>query len=181
MNDKLVTAHLELAPITVDLVRAVIEERRAEALSYVERHHHATLPPEWPGRDLIERAFVASLDEIVRDPETRLWGDRLVLSLDEPRRVIGSVVFHGAPDADGRVEIAYGVAEPFRRNGYATEAVGATIDWAFRDARVQVVTAVAHGLNFASIRVLEKVGMERMGTRDHEILGELGVFERRRA
>jgi hypothetical protein len=31
-----------------------------------------------------------------------------------------------------------------------------------------------------SLRVIGKVGMSRVGTRDHETMGEMVVFERRR-
>ena len=46
----------------------------------------------------------------------------------EDDRVIGSGAFKGAPDADGVVEIAYGIAPGYQRRGYATEAARALID-----------------------------------------------------
>src|SRR5690242_335713 len=45
------------------------------------------------------------------DPERRLWGDTLLLSRGGPRRLIGSVIFHGRPDDDGVAEVGYGVAD----------------------------------------------------------------------
>ena len=101
------TARLELAPVTTDLVRAVLAGKREQA----EECLGAVLPALWPGRALVERAFYASLDAILEAPDVRLWGDRVMITREGARRVVGSVVFHGAPDAEGAVEVAYGVEE----------------------------------------------------------------------
>ena len=86
-----------------------------------ERILEARLPEAWPGRALIERAFSASLENIRKDPDHRLWGDRVMIAREGPRRVIGSVVFHGGPGEDGLVEVAYGVEQESQQQGYATE------------------------------------------------------------
>ena len=96
------------------------------------------------------------------------------------RRVIGSVVFMGRPEADGIAEIAYGVEEGSQGQGYATEAVEACLRWALDEAGVRVVRATTFAWHVPSLRVIEKVGMVRAGTRDHETMGELLVFERMR-
>jgi hypothetical protein len=113
MLPSLFTPRLELTSVTLALVEAVLKGDRAEA----ERAAGARLPDAWPGRALIERAFTVSLERIRADPEARLWGDRLMLSLIDPavpsaeRRVLGSVIFHGQPDEEGIVEVGYGVEE----------------------------------------------------------------------
>ena len=106
----LTTPRLELCPITLPMVEAVLagERERAEALI------GARLPDAWPGKKLLERAFVLRLDDIRESPDERLWGDRVMIARAGPRLVVGSVVFHGAP-VDGVVEVAYGV-EPDRKS-----------------------------------------------------------------
>lgn len=168
----IVTPRLELVPITLPLAEAVILGKRDDA----ERIANAKLPPAWPNPALIERAFTASLDRIRADPEHRLWGDRLMLSRDGERRVLGSVVFHGAPGDDGVVEIAYGVEEGSQGIGLATEATRASVAWALAQPRVRVITATTLEWHRASLRVIEKLGMKPYGTRDHEVLGEMLVF-----
>ena len=59
----LATARLDLVPITVPLVGAVLEGRREDA----EKLLGARLPAAWPGRALVERAFYAEL-EAIHDP-----------------------------------------------------------------------------------------------------------------
>jgi RimJ/RimL family protein N-acetyltransferase len=172
------TPRLRLVPITVPMVEAVMAGRREAAEALVK----ARMPERWPNRDLVERAFTASLEAIRADPEVRLWGDRVMVlpgTPEEQDRVVGSVVFHGRPGEDGVAEIAYGVEEASQGLGYATEAVGASVDWAFAQPGVRAVQAATFAWHLPSLRVIEKVGMARVGTRDHEVLGEMLVFERR--
>jgi RimJ/RimL family protein N-acetyltransferase len=172
----LVTRRLELRPVTLEIVEAVMLGQRER----VEQVAGAELPEAWPGRALVERAFSASLDAIRADPEVRLWGDRLMVTREGEPRIIGSVVFHGRPGPDGRCEIAYGVEEASQRQGYATEAVGASVEWALAQPETRAVEATTPPWHRASIRVLEKVGMHPAGAREHETLGELMVYERLR-
>jgi len=171
----LLTPRLELVPMTLAIAEAVILGRRAEA----ERHLGAPLPDAWPGRALIERAFSTSLDAIRADPHGRLWGDRVMISRQGPRRVLGSVVFHGAPDEEGSVEVAYGVEQESQQQGYATEGTRASVEWALAHPGVRRVRATTPSWHTPSRRVLEKCGFALVGSRESEaMLGELHEFER---
>jgi ribosomal-protein-alanine N-acetyltransferase len=171
------TARLELVPVTVAMVEAVMRGRREDAEALVR----ARMPARWPNTELIERAFTASLDAIRADPAVRLWGDRVMVarSVEGDARVVGSVVFHGEPLDDGIAEIAYGVEESSQGQGFATEAVEASVAWALGQERVHAVQAVTFAWHTPSLRVLAKVGMVHVGAREHETMGELLVFERR--
>jgi len=171
------TARLHLEPIRLPLVEAVLRGDRDAA----ERIAEAKLPAAWPGSALIERAFSASLDAIRKDPDGRLWGDRLMVITEGGVRVIvGSIVFHGRPRDGGVAEVGYGVEDESQRKGYATEAVQASVEWALAQRECRAVEAATFAWNLASIRVLEKVGMQCVGTRDHEVLGEMLIYERQR-
>ncbi len=172
----LLTARLELVPIELPLVEAVLAEDRARAEAVLG----TPLPGAWPNRALVERAFYASIEAIRSDPYTRLWGDRVIFTREQPRRVVGSVVFHGAPDADGIVEVAYGIEEDSQRSGFGTEATRASVEWALSQVDVRAVRAATPPWHFASQKVLERCGMSRVGERDSP-LGELWEYERRRA
>jgi ribosomal-protein-alanine N-acetyltransferase len=172
----LLTPRLELVPMTLEMVEAVILGRREDA----ERIANAQLPAAWPNRALVERAFTTSLEAIRADPAARLWGDRMILTREGERRVLGSVVFHGKPGDDGVVEVAYGVEDSSQGQGYATEATLASVEWALREPGVLVVQATTFAWHRPSLRVIEKIGMKPIGTRDHELMGELLVFERGR-
>ena len=162
--------------MTLAIVEAVLLGRRAEA----ERHIGAPLPSEWPGRALVERAFSASLEDIRAEPRGRLWGNRVLITRRAPKRVIGSVVFHGAPGEEGAVEIAYGVEQESQQQGYATEGTRAVVQWALEYPGVRVVQATTPSWHVSSRRVLEKCGFSFVGSRESDaMLGELHEFERR--
>lgn len=81
----------------------------------------------------------------------------------EGNEVVGSAGFKGPPDADGVVEIAYGVAPSREGRGYATEAAGALVRFATADERVQLVRAHTLPEENASTRVLRKCGFVHIG------------------
>jgi RimJ/RimL family protein N-acetyltransferase len=175
--DALVTARLELRPVTLAIALVVLEGRRREEIEAVVG---AEMPWAWPGRALLEQVFTASIDAVRADPEMRLWGDRLMVTREGPPRVVGSIVFHGRPDADGRCEISYGVEEASQGRGYATEALSATLAWALAQPECRVIEARTAEWHKASARVLEKVGMKRAGKRTLAASGEMVVYEMRR-
>lgn len=166
------TERLELVPVTLPMVEAVMSGDRAAA----ERACGAPLPEAWPGDELIARAFAVSLDAIRADPARRLWGDTLLMTAEGPRRVVGSVIFHGRPDADGVAEVGYGVEVSSQGNGFATEGTRACVRWALEQPGVRAVTATTFPWHRASLRVIEKLGMQLAATREHEVLGELLVY-----
>ena len=77
--------------------------------------------------------------------------------------VIGTAGFKGPPDADGMVEIAYGVVPSVEGRGYATEAAGALVRFAGDDARVRLIRAHTLPELNASTRVLRKCGFVHIG------------------
>jgi RimJ/RimL family protein N-acetyltransferase len=173
----LVTPRLILEPITLPLVEATFAGDRAA----LEELLRAMVPESWPGRALVERAFSASLDAIRVDPATRLWGDRLMITRDGAERiVVGSVIFHGKPE-DGVAEVGYGVEERWQCKGLASEATRACVEWALEQEGVECVTATTPPWHTASVRVLERSGLARVGIEEHDALGEVLRFERRRS
>ncbi|MDB4941573.1 MAG: acetyltransferase, family [Labilithrix sp.] len=175
MAGTLLTPRLSLEPMTLALVEACFRGDRA-ALEDLAR---AKVPAAWPGRALVERAFSASIESIRSDPPRRLWGDRLMITRDEGERlVVGSVVFHGRPEEGGIAEVGYGVEPAWQRKGIASEGTRAVVEWAIAQPGVGGVTATTPPWHGASIRVLENAGLVRVGTEDHEALGEVLRFTR---
>lgn len=161
-----------MVPMTVDLVEAVLDGRRADTEALIG----AKMPTAWPGRALVERAFLARLEEIRANPDHRLWGDRVAITRDSEPRVIGSVIFHGGPDKQGAVEVAYGIEEESQRQGFGYEAVQAAVSWAFGEPHVRIVRASTFTWHAASRRILEKIGFRIVGT-SNDILGEMLEYE----
>jgi RimJ/RimL family protein N-acetyltransferase len=174
----ILTPRLELRPVTLPVAVAFIEGRRRPEL---EALVGAELPWAWPGRALVEQAFHASLDAVVADPDKRLWGDRLMITRDDKPRVVGSVVFHGRPGADGECEVAFGVEEQSQRKGYAAEAVKACLDWALAQPECKVVVGRAMKWDKGSLKLLENLGMKPRERTEEDRAKDTIAFELRRA
>ena len=100
--------------------------------------------------------------------------------LRDAPRVVGSVVFHGHP-SDGVAEIGYAIEEGSRGIGLATEATRACAEWALAEPGIAALRATTFPWHVASLGVIRNLGMRHVATRDHDTLGELLVFERRRS
>jgi RimJ/RimL family protein N-acetyltransferase len=95
-------------------------------------------------------------------------------------QIVGQCGFKGPPDADGMVEIAYGVAPEHQGQGYATEAADALTNFAFRQDHVRTVRAHTLPEVNASTRVLTKCGFEPIGEVIDPDDGRVWRWERRR-
>ncbi|HEY6205869.1 MAG TPA: GNAT family N-acetyltransferase [Chthoniobacterales bacterium] len=77
--------------------------------------------------------------------------------------VIGMCGFTAPPDANGAVELAYGIVPSYQGKGYATEAAAALVDLATADPRVRIIRAHTLPERNASTRVLEKCRFRKIG------------------
>jgi RimJ/RimL family protein N-acetyltransferase len=101
--------------------------------------------PEWLAR--VERS---------QESDPWVYGFKMVLRGDGTE--VGRCGFTGPPDADGIVEIAYGVDEKFRGRGYATEAAKGLSAYSSADARVRVIRAHTSPTENASTHILRSAG-----------------------
>ncbi len=107
----------------------------------------------WPHADTVD-GLMASLNS--GDADALPW--LVVLDDGDEPCVIGDVGWKGTPGPARRVEIGYGLAVPYRRKGYATEAVGAYVKWLESRADVVQIDAEVRADNVASRRLLERLG-----------------------
>ena len=78
----------------------------------------------------------------------------------------------------GRAEIGYTVFTHYRGQGYAKEAAGALVDWAFAQGASEVYASVAPD-NAPSLAVVRSLGFIQIGTQIDEVDGLELVFVRR--
>jgi RimJ/RimL family protein N-acetyltransferase len=99
---------------------------------------------------------------LARAPRAPEWGG--YLAIDEGQgAVIGTCGYVHGPEADGTVEIAYHTFPEFERRGYATEMARALLERALQSGAVREIVAHTLPESSASTRVLEKVGLQRVG------------------
>ena len=147
------------------LLRRSIAGDAAEISSYrSDPNVHRT-----QGWERTDTAFVrAEIEEMVgRDPGAPGgWVQFSVCELDGGH-LVGDVGLCPAEGEPGVIKAGYTISPAFQGKGYATEAVGALIGYAFGTLGADVVRAFADVDNTASIRVAEKVGMRHMETYVH--------------
>lgn len=101
------------------------------------------------------------LKQLNEDSSLLYWGSWLVIRKPDGM-VIGDIGFKGKPDKNRTVEVGYGFLEEYWNKGYATEAVGKLIQWAFSTSKVDKVIAETLPNNYGSMRVLEKLNMKKI-------------------
>ena len=92
---------------------------------------------------------------------SRPWNEHVAFAIVADGQVIGEVAL-SIDHANGIADLGYGVARTHWGRGIATEAAQATIDYGFTAfADLAKVWAHVDPCNAGSVRVLEKLGMQR--------------------
>ncbi len=153
------TKRLKLIPFSLNLKKATMTEkaRLGEMLG-------VRVPNSWPGPDLAE-ALPFFVQNMEKDPSGTVWDGLIIHKVDGV--IIGGMGFLGGPNEEGVVEIGYSIVPEYCNQGYATEMAHGLINWAFQQEGVKVITAETLKDNIASIKVLEKVGMHRLESKDN--------------
>jgi RimJ/RimL family protein N-acetyltransferase len=95
----------------------------------------------------------------------------------QDREMLGVINFHGRPNAQGQAELGYAVFEPYRRQGYASEAALAMMRWAHSRHGVRRFIVSISPANQASLAMADKLGFRLIATQMDDIDGEEHVFE----
>jgi RimJ/RimL family protein N-acetyltransferase len=85
----------------------------------------------------------------------------------EGGRLVGDVGLSPAEGEPGVIKVGYTMSPAVQGRGYATEAIGALLDYAFGTLGADVARAYASADNLPSIRVAEKVGMRLVERFEH--------------
>lgn len=126
LDDPIRIANLELVPLTTQFVEAVVAGDVVTAgmeigasvkgwltadPSHLVQLHLARLAAEAAGFPGLGRAIVRGVPR-------------------HARSVIGTIGFHGPPDEHGRLEASCRIQPVHQGQGFASEALGALLDWA---------------------------------------------------
>ncbi|PEX83857.1 GNAT family N-acetyltransferase [Bacillus cereus] len=105
--------------------------------------------------------ILGHVENVKQDAALLPWGAWYVIRKEDDI-VLGDIGFKGKPNENHTVEIGYGFIEKYWNQGFATEAVGELINWAFQTREVETIIAETLLDNYSSIRVLEKLHMKRV-------------------
>ncbi len=154
------TQRLPMVSWTAELIDAVLHDS-----SPLETIVGATLAPGFPNHPVRNLVLPTTLARVRCHPGYGWWNGMIVHTGD--RVVIGSMGFKAPPDDDGAVEIGYDIVPNYQGQGYATEMGRAFVHGAWQQPSVRPITAECLSDNLASIRVMEKLGMQRAAEQDH--------------
>lgn len=114
---------------------------------------------DWKARDRVE--VKAALDAMVKQNRLTRPGDivHLAVTRKSDDLLIGQISLRWTDATAGQAEIRF-IFSPFhRKQGYATEAVRAAMDFGFETFRFHRIFARCAGSNQASARLLKGIGM----------------------
>jgi len=148
------TSRLQLLPCTLQYFEALLQGNDVLAdLLGIDIPEYWTEFPE---------IILVAYDKLRNDPSMLGWFFYLVIHRED-RRLIGSGGFKERPDKNGMVEIGYEITADYREQGYGTELAAALIRFAFSHNYVQKVVAHTEEEYNASVKILQKAGMQFAG------------------
>ncbi|WP_345523406.1 GNAT family N-acetyltransferase [Nocardioides conyzicola] len=109
----------------------------------------------WMVSDSSVRTWQYRAVQAIQTPQDLPWITGILWD-DEERVAVGQSGFHAAPDADGMVEVGYGVDPAYRRRGYARAALELAIARAQADPSVRTLRATISPDNEASLALIRQ-------------------------
>jgi RimJ/RimL family protein N-acetyltransferase len=130
----------------------------------------------WLVSEGMVRTWLYRSQQAVESPEDLPWITG-VLWDDDAQVAVGGSGFHGAPDADGMVEVGYGVDPAYRRRGYARAALELAIEHARSEPSVHTLRATISPDNEASLALIKQYPFVENGEQWDEEDGLELIFE----
>ncbi len=166
------TERLDLVPMTPRFIEALLAGDRPAAEGLVD----FPLPAGWPdGRTMGTLRY--RREQLRRDPSLLPWLLRALVRRSD-QVMVGYINFHGGPRPDRSNELGYTVFEANRRQGYASEAVEALIEWAREEHGVGRIVLAISPTNEPSLALARKLGFIEFGSQEDEVDGLELLFQR---
>lgn len=149
---QLETERLYLIPLTAKQIALWVND-----ISALEKELNCSYQAE-PMQDIFLEIVRGQMEETLADETNYLYHSFWLLIRKSDRVVIGSADFKDVPNANGEVEIGYGLGKEFEHNGYMTEAVKAMCDWALKQDGIVHVIAETDIDSPGSQNILKRCG-----------------------
>lgn len=114
--------------------------------------------------------------KIAANPEWAKYLLRVAVLRDNPI-IIASIGFHDAPDANGMVEIGFGVDKAYQNLGYGQEALHGMWSWIIDDSQVKTLRYTVSPENKLSQHIIKKLGFNLVGEQIDEKDGLEQIYE----
>lgn len=149
----------DFEPILTERLR--LRRSRAEDAETISAYRSDPEVHRYQGWERLDPEGIGSEIEEMARRAPGAPGGWVQLSVEELEsgRLVGDVGLSPADEEPGVIKVGYTIAPAFQGRGYATEAVGALVAYAFDTLEADIVRAYASAQNAPSVRVAEKVGM----------------------
>jgi [ribosomal protein S5]-alanine N-acetyltransferase len=114
--------------------------------------------------------------QVIETPEDLSWVTGVVVD-DDLGAVVGGAGFHAAPDAEGMVEVGYGIDPAFRRRGYARAVLLLMVEQARAHPDVRTLRATVSPDNTASLGLVAQLPFVEVGEQWDDEDGLETIFE----
>ncbi len=162
MTSTIHTERLDLRLMTPAFFDAAIGGEQAQAAQLLGLPIHAAW---WP----VSHHKQMRLKQVRGNPALEPWMERAIV-LRASQTMVGSIAFHMAPAPEpvrplglGGVEFGYTIYPEFRRQGYATEACQALMDWAQQQEVTRFILSISPE-NRPSLRIAAHFGFVKIGS-----------------
>ncbi|HJO95596.1 MAG TPA: GNAT family N-acetyltransferase [Victivallales bacterium] len=179
MNDFSINSErLILIPPKIKILqRRLKEDDFKENISINGKDSLIHFPKEWA--EVSKVIFPMEIERKENDSEILPFWIYLVID-KKTRTVIGDIGCKEKPGQDKETEIGYGINPSEQKKGYATEAVKSLSNYLFSKTDIVSIKAECNIDNISSIRVLEKTGFERIGSKIDDEDGELIIWKKKK-
>jgi len=163
------TQHLKLIPYELKHFEAILnDQKELGPLLGVTVFDNWFIFPGVAGVEAIRWGY----EHLKSNPDAAGWWTYLFIHVEDSA-LIGHGGFKGKANEAGMVEIGYAIVPAYRGRGLATEAAQGLTDYAFSHPHVKTVDAHTLAEPNASTRVLERLGMKRVGSVQDPDVGEV--------
>jgi RimJ/RimL family protein N-acetyltransferase len=163
---------VRLAPLGVPELTALIDGDADAAGGLVG----ASWPRPLAAPPLVDEHLELFRDRLRAEGPDALWWNWAIVERVRGE-VAGMIGLGGPPGEDGAVEVGYTLYEAARGRGLASAALRLVVPIALAQPGVEIVRATVPPDNVASLRVAERAGLGRAGSRAHPELGTVVVLE----
>jgi ribosomal-protein-alanine N-acetyltransferase len=154
-NIKINTKHLTLRPFC---------ESDSEAIFRIQSNPEMTkYTPDEPWKSIEEGKEFIKLTQWLYELKHATFRHFFAIIEKESKNLIGYCGVGGIAYDRTENEVFYAIEKGFWGKGYATEVGKAMLEYGFIQLGLKKIIAAVHIKNLASIRVLEKIGLKRVG------------------
>lgn len=161
---------LELIAFTPETAPLVVGDRVA-----LSQFVNAAVPDDWPPEHIDAQSIGYMVDRMTAVGQKGWWLWLVIAksandteTANKQRMLVGTAGYKGPADETGSVEVGYSVVPSQQRRGYATEAVSRLIERAWEFPEVKQILGETLPHLTPSIRVMEKLGFNFIGTGSEE-------------